>query len=357
MVRVTKGIVVAFVAVLICNSHYNHDGVGMVAAAAVSGGGEAEADGSTRGVPVPTRKLNKSSKASKPNDSEYMERLLRLLVFTTAMDVYRSMQPPPSSEAAAVARAGNDGGGRELELETAEERYDKHACDNCLAFYKSVRQRTFLQDIFCDIVATRSLPSTDAFVHHVERPSCEYERFDTCFDILQCASGPNRTPTTCCSSQGLCKNSGYYCKLSCNSGSCENYWIQTKTQAECDTESTAIGCGSCKDQGDSAAILEQAGMPTNGFVSLCVGGPCVWTTQKTQCMGLTHYPAITTQSACEDACCGDNTCAVWQFNANGYSNQCWYGANCDEKGGLTWTYGGIRKMGTNQAPDCVQPYF
>ena len=67
--------------------------------------------------------------------------------------------------------------------------------------------------------------------------------------------------------------------------------------------------------------------------------------------------------ACKDACCGDYTCAVWQFDADGYRNQCWYGPacdefgydkNCDEKeGDLTWTYGGIRKMGCDQAPNCV----
>ena len=159
-------------------------------------------------------------------------------------------------------------------------------------------------------------------------------------------------------------NYGYYCKLSCNSGSCENYWIQTKTQAECDIKSTEIGCGNCKDQGSSTAILAPAGMPTNGFVSLCAGGPCVWIEQKTQCMGLKHYPAITTSSACEDACCGDNNCAVWQFDADGYSDQCWYGTvefdwypdptytQCRDKGSLTWSYGGIRKI-----PDCDPNYF
>ena len=185
---------------------------------------------------------------------------------------------------------------------------------------------------------------------------------------MQCPLRTSSTPVACCQSQGLCQDPkydpAYYCKLNDDSGSSENYWIQTESKEKCDSESTALGCGTCKEKGSSHTILDQAGMHddrdkkiTKGFVSYCRGGPCVWKTQKTQCMGLTHYPAITTQSACEDACCGDNTCAVWQFNANGYSNQCWYGANCDEKGGLTWTYGGIRKMGTNQAPDCVQPYF
>ena len=147
----------------------------------------------------------------------------------------------------------------------------------------------------------------------------------------------------------------YYCKLNEDSGSTENYLIQTETKEGCDTESTAIGCGTCKDKGTSDTILEQAGMPTNGFsfVSYCQGGPCVWTTQKTQCMGLKKYPNIKTSSACKAACCGDYTCAVWQFDADGYKDQCWYGTNCDELGDLTWTSGGIRKMGCDQAPNCV----
>ena len=72
-----------------------------------------------------------------------------------------------------------------------------------------------------------------------------------------------------------------------------------------------------------------------------------------QCMGLKHYPTLTTPSACKDACCGDYTCAVWQFDAAGARDQCWYGTNCDELGDLTWTSGGIRKMGCDQAPNCV----
>ena len=63
-----------------------------------------------------------------------------------------------------------------------------------------------------------------------------------------------------------------YCKLSCDSGSCENYSIQTETKAECDTDSMALGCGACKDKGPSDAILQQARMPMDGFVSLCAGG-------------------------------------------------------------------------------------
>ena len=358
--RVTNGIVAAFVAVLLCNSHYHHDGVGMVAAAAVSGGGEEETDTTTRGttmttvvdgVPAePTRKLIKRSKASKPDadDEVDTERLLRFLVFTTAMDVYSSMQSSSSLEEGVLPRAGNDNGGRELE--TVGENYDEHACDGCVAFYKFMTESRyvdpFLRQQFCELVA--------GLIPGNRKQQEKY--LDICFDLLHCNEWNGGTATECCLYQGVCKNSGYYCKLNCNSGSCENYWIQTNTQAECNTESTAIGCGDCKNQVDSTAILEKAGMPKDGFVSHCVGGPCVWTLQRTQCIGLTKYPALTTAKACKDACCDDYTCAVWQFDADGHRDQCWYGKNCDELGEfLAWTYGGIRSMGTDQAPDCVRP--
>ena len=145
-----------------------------------------------------------------------------------------------------------------------------------------------------------------------------------------------------------------WCKLRCDSGSCENYWILSETKQDCDAESTAIGCGGCKDKAASRDILKKDGYTeTDGFVSYCRGGPCVWTTQKTQCNGLTKNPTITTAEACKKACCDDNTCAVWQFSAAGYVNQCWYGANCNNKGRLTWKDGGIRKLGTDLAPDCL----
>ena len=105
---------------------------------------------------------------------------------------------------------------------------------------------------------------------------------NSCVEFLQCPS--QNTGLACCQSLGAC---GYllppdcsageqgdpnYCKLGCDSGSCENYFIQTETKTQCDTESTALGCGACKDKGTSDAILRQARMPTDGFVSLCVGG-------------------------------------------------------------------------------------
>ena len=270
--RVTNGIVAAFVAVLLCNSHYHHDGVGMVAAAAVSGGGEEEADTTTRGtmmttvvdgVPAePTRKLIKRSKASKPDaaDDEDRERLLRFLVLTTSIDLHRSMQSSSSLEEGAFIRAGNDNGGRELE--TVGEDYDEYKCGGCVAHYMYMQSiNYFLQEEWCRLVAEELIPGNE---------NQKETYLDICYDLADCYDG---TATGCCVYQGTCQGSGYYCKLNCNSGSCENYWIQKKTQAECDTVSTAIGCGNCKNKDDSTAILEKAGMPTNGFVSLCGEGP------------------------------------------------------------------------------------
>ena len=121
-------------------------------------------------------------------------------------------------------------------------------------------------------------------------------------------------------------------------------------------------------------------MPTDGFVSYCRGGPCVWTTQTVRCMGLKYYPDIKSPKDCADACCNDYNCAVWQYDSELNRDQCWYGKGtkhkgyltntfCDDHGDITskayqWTYGGLRLMGTEQAPgphetiqarDCVRP--
>jgi hypothetical protein len=39
---------------------------------------------------------------------------------------------------------------------------------------------------------------------------------------------------------------------------------------------------------------------------------------------LVHAPTATTAAACESACCGDNTCAVWNFLA---ARGCWVGSD------------------------------
>jgi hypothetical protein len=365
--------------------------MGMVAAATLEGGGE-EADTTTRGtvmttvvdgLPVATRKLFKRSKASKLDaDEDMLRQLLRstrsqLLrstrsnVFAKAMDMYHWMQRPVSGDSS-LARAKNNGGRFLSSWWVNLPEYNKYSCDECHAFFESQMQVTaYEQEDFCLTLAqTYHIESTLKGADVSQSQNSMYQSF--CLDVVQCPLRTSSTPTTCCLSLGSCQDQAYYCKLNEDSGSTENYWIQTETQAECDTKSKAIGCGSCKDGGTSDNILEMAGMPTEGFVSYCRGGPCVWATQRVQCMGLKNYPDIKNQKDCADACCNDYTCAVWQFDAIGYSNQCWYGTNCDTKGDpdngaeggnwgpkedgnneYYWTYGGIRSMGTAQAPDCM----
>lgn len=102
-------------------------------------------------IPVPTRKLSKKRKASNDNElSEDVKRLLRLLVFNEAVDLYRSMQQPVPDDAAFV-----DNDGRELQtvedcvykdqiLDAAGQQVPTQyiygaavecACGGCLAFF------------------------------------------------------------------------------------------------------------------------------------------------------------------------------------------------------------------------------
>ncbi len=64
------------------------------------------------------------------------------------------------------------------------------------------------------------------------------------------------------------------CILPTSSGSATNVWIgAVTTQSECNAISTSVGCGMCKSQQDSLAILEPLGYPGSsegfGFVTLC----------------------------------------------------------------------------------------
>ena len=319
-------------------------------------------DGVPSTVPATaSRKLLKNSKASDANAlSPTVHNLLRNIVFETTMKLYRFVQPSSDD----TARAGVElkpivwlavivGIGLSMGLIAEEE------CDLCLSFqWDSQDTSVNTQKVFCQNVLKMMDPDSSEPKYSEDQKDLLI--MNDCTELFQCQSQDTRL--ACCQSHGKCgkitqpdcsaeQDDLNYCKLSCDSGSCDNYWIQTETKAECDTESTALGCGACKDKGTSDAILLwQAHMHRDGFVSLCEGGPCVWTEQKTQCMGLTSYSTLTTWEACKNACCGDKNCAVWQFSAEGYVNQCWYGANCDTKGGLTWKYGGIRKT-----PDCVDP--
>ena len=442
--RVTNVIVTAFVTVWLFNGHYHHDvvgvvaaatleggeeeaettarvtmmttvvnGVGMVAAATLEGGGE-ETDTTTRGtmvttvvdgvgmvaaatleggeeksdttargtmmttavagLPVATRKLTiKRSKASKPDANEYMlKQLWRSLFLTRAIAERRWRQQTVSTDAS-LARAENNDDGRgsqEGTQWTSRASFKKYSCNECHSFFESQMQvNTNEQEAFCLENGLKKLWGTV-----VE------DRQELCLEVVQCPLRTSGTPIMCCIATGMCQDQPHYCKLSLESGSYENYWIQTESKADCDTESSAIGCGTCKDKGQSDLILIKAGMPTDGFVSYCRGGPCVWTTQTVRCMGLKYYPDIKSPKDCADACCNDYNCAVWQYDSELNRDQCWYGKGtkhkgylnntfCDDHGDITskayqWTYGGLRLMGTEQAPgphetiqarDCVRP--
>ena len=368
------------------------DGVGMVAAATLKGGGE-EADTTPRGtmmttvvagLPVATRKLTiKRSKASKPDADEYMlKQLWRSLVLTKAIARYRWKQQSVLTDA---SRAGEKNGGHGRELGWGvyrghvEAEFSKYSCDECHAFFENQMQVSANeQEEFCRTAVKNYISKYD----YELQDSTKLAYKILCFEVVQCPLRTSGTPISCCLAAGTCQDQPHYCKLSLESGSYENYWIQTESKAECDTESDAIGCGTCKDKGPSDVILKKAGMPTDGFVSYCPGGPCVWATQTIRCMGLQYYPDIKNPKDCADACCKDYNCAAWQFDAEGYRDQCWYGKGrkkdginyndgsfCNDNGDKNsaayyWTYGGLRNMGTDQDPgperriqvhDCVRP--
>jgi len=104
--------------------------------------------------------------------------------------------------------------------------------------------------------------------------------------------------------------------------------------------------------GTAASDWKTLTMETDGFVSFYQGGPCVWTEHLTQCMGLTKYDDIKTAEACKNACCNDSNCEVWQFDAIGHSNDCFYGSTCGSGGNGNWSYGGIRSGGRNPGAKC-----
>jgi len=60
-----------------------------------------------------------------------------------------------------------------------------------------------------------------------------------------------------------------------------------------------------------------------------------------QCLGLTQIPYAGDANACQDACCADDTCAVWQWCPPGAANcqpssSCWIGPSDQCTGGTGW---------------------
>ena len=143
-----------------------------------------------RPVPVvESRKLSKNSKASQDDAvSKEVERLLRLLVLKTAVDMYRfSMQPARSlAEDETAAARVNPAVSSLVRLST----YEKYECDGCLDFFEGAPQYTTgEQKTFCSQVSdVYDLINSAFFI---------------CIQLFQCASAPS----TCCQSLGgTCRN-------------------------------------------------------------------------------------------------------------------------------------------------------
>ena len=174
------------------------------------------------GVPVPTRKLIKNSKASKPDAAEdTIARLVRSLVFFKMMDVSRSLQPSSSSEDVAAGADKNDGR-RELtdqdDSKTVKEKiYEQMSWNDCLNFYEGLKnpesEALFCRDltpIFGKYFAYmwRGIPpfiAENYVLADIERA------VDSCNEIVQCPSTTvdergyllRNTPSSCCANEGL----------------------------------------------------------------------------------------------------------------------------------------------------------
>ena len=250
------------------------------------------------------RKLMKNSKASNACAvlSQNVKSLLRTLVFEKAMELYRSV--PPSSDAAAaraddnderaLQKVGHHGRQYHRKLTQSEDIFDATTeafmtvfftvnestaakCQKCLNFQWNVQDVSVnTQNEVCQNILNTIDGYPDIYNKDYMMNSCtemftlqsQYNRLSICQSYNQCLS---TEPPDCSAGE---QGDPYICKLSCDSGSCENYWFKTETKAECDAASTVRGCGGCKDQRTSNTILQKAQMPvlTDGFVSLCVGG-------------------------------------------------------------------------------------
>ena len=125
---------------------------------------------------VPIRKLTKNSKASKDDAavSEELEGLLRLLVYETALDLYRSREP-----SSVDATVGN-------------------ACTDCVDFFTwGTPLSPNEQDEFCQEVVYQILKLRIGTLAAAERAAILNQY---CNELLQCPS----TPTMCCQSRGVC---------------------------------------------------------------------------------------------------------------------------------------------------------
>lgn len=153
------------------------------------------------GVPVPTRKLTKNSKACKPDATkdEMIARLERWLVYAKVIDMYRSLQPSSSSEDVAARADKNDVRRRESMISSAFERkmvqhvYGPSAWDDCLDFYEGFQN------------------SDQELVEYCQDVTVDYNGgwlFDACLELVLCPSTSIdergellvNTPSWCCAS-------------------------------------------------------------------------------------------------------------------------------------------------------------
>jgi len=177
-------------------------GLVMVGAAGGAAGGAEDQDGPRSSVlmtvveegrPVPVaveapRKLSKHSKASNDDAglSKEGESLLRLLVFQTAVDLYRFVTQPARS------LAGDETISALVRLST----YEEYDCDGCLAFfagtpgYSTGFQRTFCSKV-SNAVGEKSGIDDVFFIAYTE-----------CLQFFTA----NCRVSACCQSLGVCRN-------------------------------------------------------------------------------------------------------------------------------------------------------
>lgn len=76
-----------------------------------------------------------------------------------------------------------------------------------------------------------------------------------------------------------------------------------------------------------------------------------------QCFGLTQGYG-NSLTACQDQCCNDQTCTIWQWDASNSGGPCWIGSDCsDNTTSAGWTSFARDPPGPTPVPraDCTDP--
>ena len=148
-----------------------------------------------------------------------MERILRLLVFKTAVNVYHFLRQPARSwvEEDSSDREENKNGGRELRAQAdsyqdyyygcgpycdddatsppVADSYEDHICSDCLTFFMYTGEIFFSdkREDFCDAVAAFA-------IHKMLGIAFKSDLVDYCKEIIQCSV----SPLSCCELEGMC---------------------------------------------------------------------------------------------------------------------------------------------------------